>query len=300
MAQQLASISNEFAEVIERASSSVVAVHGGRRTTSSGILLRPGIIATAEHTIKIDEDITITDARGETVPVTLAGRDPGTDIAILKSENLQGTVFNPAGVAHPRVGDWTFVVGRSPNSGPNAALGIISAVSGPWRTWRGGQLDAYIRLGAEIFSGSSGGAVIDWQGRLIGIATSALSRVAGLAIPASTVDRVAEILLKEGSVPRPYLGVGLRPVSVPGAYRQKLNVENDSGLIVLSLDDNEAAEKGGILIGDILLQIDGSDIEEMENLQSHIGQEKIGKPVTVKLIRGAELREVSIVIGRRK
>src|SRR5262249_17865190 len=151
----------------------------------------------------------------------------------------------------------------------------------------------------EVFSGSSGGAVIDRAGRLIGIATNALSRVAGLAIPASTVDRVADVLLKDGSIPRPYLGVGLRPAQLPGTYRQKLNVEYDSGLRAVSLDSDGAAERGGILIGDILLQIHGPEIADVETLHSLIGQEKVGKPASVKLIRGGELRGVSIVVGRR-
>jgi S1-C subfamily serine protease len=156
METSLVALSNELAALAERAAPSVVAVHGRKRTHSSGVHWRQDIIVTAEHSLRRDEDITVSLAGGTTAEAALLGRDPGTDLALLK---VEGLAFPPAGIAagaSPRVGDLALVIGRSPNSGPNASMGIISAVSGPWRTWRGGNLDSYIRLGAIVFAGSSG------------------------------------------------------------------------------------------------------------------------------------------------
>src|SRR5258708_3605418 len=139
MTHQLQDISNEIAELLSRIAPSVVAVQSGGRTASSGVHVRTGLIVTAEHTLKTDEEISVTESPGKTIPATLVGRDPGTDIALLKAEGLTGNPIESAGDARPRAGEWSLVIGRSPNSGPNASPGIISAVSGPWRTWRGGQ-----------------------------------------------------------------------------------------------------------------------------------------------------------------
>ncbi len=191
------------------------------------------------------------------------------------------------------------VVGRSPNSGPNASLGIISAVSGQWRTWRGGQLDQYLRLDATVFPGMSGGAVSDGQGRVIGIATSALSRIAGVAIPASSVNRVVDWLLEKGTVPHGYLGIGLQPVKVPETFREKLGVKNDEGVMVVSVENGGPAEKAGILVGDILLDIDRTSLEEVDDLQALLGPDKIGKPVQARLVRGGELKDIAVTVGER-
>ena len=224
MQSSLVSLSNELAKLVEEFQSHVVAVHARAHYPSSGVHWRPGIVVTADHTVGREEDIQVTLPGGERVDATLAGRDSGTDIAVLKVEGL-GPAAAPAGGGDAAtVGELALVLGRSPDSGPNASLGVISALSGPWRTWRGGRLDQYIRLDATLFPNSSGGAVVDCRGRLLGIATSGLSRIAGLAIPASSVNRVVDALLEKGHVPRGYLGIGVQPVAIPEALRTSLSV----------------------------------------------------------------------------
>jgi S1-C subfamily serine protease len=198
-----------------------------------------------------------------------------------------------------RVGDVALVVGRSPNSGPNVSMGIISALSGPWRTWRGGQLDQYLRLDATVFPGSSGGAVIDYRGRVLGIATSALSRIAGLAIPASTVNRVVDFLLERGSVPHGYLGVSLQPVRLPESLLAQTPARRPVALIVYGVEPAGPAEKAGILIGDILLEIDSVGTGSIEDLQAALNWDRIGKSLPVKIIRGGKLKELAVVVGQR-
>ena len=288
MATQLAALSNEIAAAVAQAARNVVAVHARPRFSSSGVFWRPGVIVTAEHTIRREEDITVTLPDGTKVPATLAGTDTGTDIAVLKIEAAQQTP-GPT-IAAPAPGTLALAIGRSEDSGPNATLGIISASSGEWRTWRGGRLEHYLRLDLTVYPGSDGGAVINTQGETIGIATSALSRIAGLAIPAVTLDRVVEEILKRGHVARGYLGVGLQPVELPDHHR---------GLIVLSLEPKGPAAKAGIMIGDILVQLGGKPVQDTDDIQLALEGRAVGQTVAVDIVRGGESRQIAVSIAER-
>jgi S1-C subfamily serine protease len=252
------------------------------------VLWKPGVVVTAEHTVRREEEITVTLPDGNTVPATLAGADPGTDIAVLRVESN-----SPASLPHiaaPDPGTFALAIGRSEDSGVNASLGIISARSGEWRTWRGGQLDHYIRLDLNVFPTSDGGAVVNTAGELIGIATTALSRIAGLAIPAVTIDRVAEQILTRGHVSRGYLGVGLQPVELPDHHK---------GLIVLSLEPAGPASKAGVLIGDIFVALADRAVEETEGLQTALETHAPGSAVEVAVLRGGDSRKITITVGER-
>ncbi len=299
MQSSLVSLSAELAKLVEEFQSAVVTVHARRHFPSSGVLWRPGLVVTADHTIRQEEDIQVTLAGGETVNATLAGRDGGTDLALLKVEGSSSPARHAGEAAAARPGELALVLGRSPASGPNASLGVISAVSGPWRTWRGGRLDQYIRLDAALFPNSSGGAVVDCRGQLLGIATSGLSRIAGLAIPASTVNRVTGALLAKGHVPRSYLGVGVQPVSIPDALKTKLSLAGKSGVMAVSVESQGPADQAGVLLGDILVSLDDQSIEQIEDLQSFLDSAAIGKTVKARMIRAGALREVAITVGER-
>src|SRR5260370_15465445 len=230
MKNALVALSNELAAAVERAGRSVVTVHARPRLASSGVHWRPGVIVTAEHSVKHDEEITIGMPDGSSVAATLAGRDPGTDIAVLKAENLPNPVVDFS-VAQVQTGNLILAVGRAPESGVNATMGVISAVSGSWRTWRGGMMDQYIRLDVTLYPGSSGGVVINTLGEALGISTSGLSRVAGLAVPVSTVNRVVDELLTQGPISRGYLGLGLQPIAIPEWLAKQLKMSNAPAVI---------------------------------------------------------------------
>jgi S1-C subfamily serine protease len=298
MENALISLSNELAGVVQAVSPHIVSVKARRHYPSSGVRWGTDVIVTADHAIHRDEDIAVTLADGRTVAGTLAGRDPGTDLAVLKLET--GSSWAQIGrAADVRVGELALVVGRSPDSGVNASLGIVSARSGPWRTWRGGQLDAYLRLDAKLFPQSSGGAVVNVRGQLIGIATSALSRIAGLAIPVSTVKPVTEKLLERGFVPRGYLGIAVQPVALAEDLRKKLSIPNQAGLIVLSVEEGGPADKAGLLVGDILIGIDARQIERTGDLQEFSDSGVVGKAAAIHSIRGGALKESTVTIGER-
>jgi S1-C subfamily serine protease len=190
----------------------------------------------------------------------------------------------------PVPGNLALSIGRSPDSGVNATLGIVSAVSGSWRTWRGGRLDHYIRLDLTLYPGSSGGLVVDAQGKALGIATSALSRIAGLAIPASTVHRVVDEILARGHVARGYLGVGLQPVELPNHHK---------GLIVLSLQQEGPASAAGVLIGDVLVSLGATAVEDTDDVQAVLEGHAVGQSIEAGLVRGGAALTLGIVIGER-
>jgi S1-C subfamily serine protease len=290
MENELAALSQELAGAVDAAGGAVVAVNARQRFASSGVIWRPGIVVTAEHTIRRREDIGITLAGGRATSATLAGRDAGTDLAVLKlAEN--GTAAASFGSTETlRPGQIVLAIGRSPDSGVNATMGIMSAVGGPWRSWRGGEIDQYLRLDVTLYPASSGGAVVDTAGRVLGIATSALSRIAGLAVPVSTVNRVVDEILRTGHVSRGYLGLGLHPVALP---------DGSTGLIVLSAEADGPAARAGVLIGDILVALAGKPVTDTDDIQSALGGETVGKPVAARIVRGGQVIEVNITVGER-
>jgi serine protease Do len=295
----LVDLSSELVGIVEAVAPHIVSVRARHHYPSSGVSWSPKVIVTANHTIQRDEDITITLADGAVIDAALAGRDPGTDLAVLKIEAPGSPAKRIDQKSTVKAGELGLVVGRSPDSGINASLGIISAVSGAWRTWRGGQLDAYIRLDARLFPQSSGGAVVNARGEIIGIATSALSRIAGLAIPVSTVQRVTENLLQRGFVPRGYLGIGVQPVHLPEEMRKVLSVSNAGGLVVLTVEPKGPADNAGILIGDIVIGIDKAVIEDVSDLQEYSDSGVIGNSAKISYLRGGELKSSEIVVCER-
>lgn len=299
MENTLINLSNEVAGIVRAAGPHIVSIRARRHYPSSGVVWSPGVVVTADHTVQREDDITVTLGDGNTVGATLAGRDPGTDLAVLKigSSNLS---LRPIGRAkNVAAGELALVVGRSPDSGVNASLGIISAISGKWRTWRGAQLDSYIRLDARLFPQSSGGAVVNAQGEVIGIATSALSRIAGIAIPVSSIESVTEKLLQKGFVPRGYVGIGVQQVPFSEELRKKLGIPNRSGLIVLTLEPGGPADRAGLLIGDIVTGIDDELIEETDGLQQYSDSGVIGKSAAVRYVRGGVSKQSALTIAER-
>ncbi len=288
MANELTALSSELADVVGKVGNSVVAVDARPRFGSSGVIWRPGIVVTAEHTVRREEEITVTLPDGKSVAATVVGSDPGSDLTVLKVEGAAGGPVVAA--SEPAPGNLALSIGRSPDSGVNATMGIVSAVSGSWRTWRGGRLDNYIRLDLTLYPGSSGGLVVNTKGEAIGIATSALSRIAGLAIPASTVNRVVDEILSRGHVARGYLGVGLQPVELPDHHK---------GLIVLSLEPEGPAGKAGVLIGDVLVSLGGTAVDDTDDIQTVLEKHAVGSTVPAGLVRGGVAVNIGIVVGER-
>jgi S1-C subfamily serine protease len=299
MSAELIELSNALAQATERAAANGVAVHAEARGSASGVVWRPGIIVTAEHALRRDEEIHATLPDGRVVPATLAGRDPSTDLAVLKCAEASAAVPGFGDVPSLKPGSLTLVVGRTRASGPVAALGVVSLVTPERRTWTGAALAPYIRLDVGLQPTAIGGAVVDAQGRTLGIATPRFARFGAIAIPAPAVDRVVDILLKKGHIPQGYLGVGLQPVRLPETLRQSLQRPEKTAAIVLEVEPESPAHKAGIVIGDILLALAGHSVARLEDVHSQLHGEFIGKPLALKFVRGGASQEVNIVVGER-
>jgi S1-C subfamily serine protease len=299
MSSELIELSNALAQVTDQAAASAVAIHTETRGSSSGVVWRDGVIVTTEHALRRDEEIQATLPDGRVVPATLAGRDPSTDLAVLKCAEAGNRLIERGDTATVRPGSITLVVGRTRASGPVAALGVVSLVVSERRLWTGSSLAPYIRLDLGLESTAVGGAVVDAHGRILGIASSRFARFGAIAIPAATVDRVAETLLKKGRIPRGYLGVALQPVRLPDQLRQSLQHKEKTAAIILEVEPDGPAHKAGVVIGDILLSLAGQPILRPESVQSHLQAENIGKSLSARIVRGGAVRDVSISVGER-
>ncbi len=295
----LLGLSNDLASAVENGGRAVVAVNARQRMASSGVLWSSGVVVTAEHTIERDEEITITLPGGETRPATLAGRDPSTDLAVLRVDGAQLPVADLGDAASLKVGHVVLAIGRPADGELGASWGVISALSGAWRTWRGGNIDRFIRPDLTLYPGFSGGPLVDAQGRVVGINTSGIARGLGLAIPASTVTEVTRQLLATGRIARGYLGVGMQPVRLPDDLKNKLSLADSNGLIIVSVENNGPAEKGGILIGDVLVALDGATVADTDDVQGLLGPERVGKAITARVVRGGVATELTITVGER-
>jgi S1-C subfamily serine protease len=237
-------------------------------------------------------------ADGSTAAATLAGRDPTTDLAVLKVDDAKVPVASFADAAGVRVGTLVLALGR-PGPAVTASLGVISTVGGEWRTWHGGSIDRFVRLDISIYDGFSGGPLIDASGRVLGINTSGLSRGAALAIPASTVNRVVDQLVKSGRVARGYLGLGMQAVRLPAALVSRHALPNDVGLMVVSAEPGGPGDRAGVMIGDVLVAVGGKPVVDPSELLGLLGGERIGTNLAVRLVRAGEPTDVTITIGER-
>jgi serine protease Do len=299
MSNELIELSNALAQATDRAAANVVAVHTERRGSSSGIVWRSGVVVTAEHALRRDEEIQVTLPDGRVVSATLAGRDPSTDIAVLKCAEAASAVPQFGDTATLKPGSLTLVVGRTRASGPVAALGVVSLVAPERRTWTGASLAPYIRLDVGLQPTAVGGAVIDAHGTVVGLSTPRFARFGAIAVPASAINKIADTLLKKGRIPRGYLGVGLQPVRLPDTLREKVQWKEKTAAIVLEVHPGGPADKAGIVIGDILVSLGGQPVTSMEDVQYHLAGDAIGKPLPLKFVRGGTIQEGSVVVAER-
>jgi S1-C subfamily serine protease len=299
MSAEWMAISNALAEATEKAAAHTVAVHAEPRGSSSGVIWRPGLIVMAEHALRRDEEIQVTLPDGKVAEAKLLGRDPSTDVALLKCEAASGAPGTFADAAGIKPGQLALVVGRTRVSGPVAALGCVSLVTGERRIWGGAAIAPYVRLDVALQRTAVGGAVVEASGKIAGMATPKFAPGGALALPAATINRVVDALLAKGHIPRGYLGVGLQPIRLPENLREALQRKEKTAAIVLEVEPNGPAHKAGVLIGDILIGINGKPVMRLEDVHAHLHGEQIGKALSAEFLRGGERRETSLVVGER-
>jgi S1-C subfamily serine protease len=297
MTEVLRNVSDAMAATVEVAGSGVVRVEARRRLSASGIVWSSeGVIVTAHHIVERDENISVGLHGSDTVPATLVGRDPTTDVAVLRAEAADLTPPTWAEAEELRVGHLVMGLGR-PGRSVQATLGIISALGEGWRTPAGGRVEPYLQTDLVMYPGFSGGPLVDVAGRVLGLNTSALLRGISLTVPTLTLRQVVEMLLAHGRVRRGYLGVGAQPVRLPAELEQKLGQE--TGLLLVSVEPGGPAGQGGLLLGDTIVALDGQPVRHMDELLALLSSDQVGASVPVRVVRGGQVQELTVTIGER-
>jgi serine protease DegQ len=300
MASVLSGFSQELAAAVEKVGPSVVTVRARHRLPSSGIHWRKGVIVTADHTVRREEEISVLLPDGKRVSAKLAGRDPGTDLAVLRlEEETSASVPQFGETSTLQLANFVLALGRTRNASLVASAGIIGGLGGEYRTWRGGRVDQNIRLDLALYPGFSGGPLVSVEGKVLGVNTNGLGRGRAVSIPASTVNRTIDELLEKGHIARPYLGIAMQPVSLPEALRGKLKSSVAGGLMVLHVEPSGPAEKAGIVLGDVIVELQGKPALDTDNIQELLASAKIGDRVKTTVVRGGSPVEVSLTLGER-
>jgi S1-C subfamily serine protease len=295
-------LSNALAQVVEKVGQSVVRVEGGRRMPASGIVWdASGLIVTASHSVDREDGAEIGLPDGSTVGATLVGRDATTDVALLKVAdpaklNGAAAAASWSDGADLKVGHLVLGLGR-PGRTARAALGIASAIGPEWRTLAGGKVDRYLQADIGRYPGFSGGPLVDVNGGVLGMNTSALMRGHAISVPAATLRRVIPALQQHGKVQRGFLGVGVYPVRLPDALGKQVGQEG--GVLVISLQPGGPGEKAGLVLGDVLLSLGGKAVESPGELVALLDPDRVGQQVTAKIARAGQVQDVTIAIGAR-
>lgn len=297
MAGSLDELSQSLAATVESLGPSVVRVEGRRRLDASGVIWSSdGLIVTANHVVRRDEDLQVGLDDGSSLAATVVGRDPATDLALLRAPTKG---FKPAAWWEPdaiKVGHLALALGR-PGRTVQATLGIVSALGEGWRTPEGGMVDCYLQSDVVMYPGFSGGPLVGTSGSVLGLNSSGLIRGISIALPTPTVRRTVEMLLAHGHVRRGYLGVGAQPVRLPESVARELG--QDTGILLLSVETDSPASQAGLVLGDTIVGLGGSPVRHMDDLMGALGDESVGKSMAARVLRSGELIDKVIVIAER-
>ena len=294
----LIALSEAMAEAVAKAGAATVTVDARRRMPASGVAYAADLVLTADHAVEREDDLHVTLPDGTTLNASLAGRDSGTDLALLRVEKAALAVAEP--VQQPaHVGQLALALGRPSAEGIEASLGVVSALGGPVRTGRGGLLESYIRTDTIPYPGFSGGPLVDASGKVLGINTSGLGRGVAVTIPVGLAWGVAKSLAEHGSVRRGYLGVRSQPTPIPAAQQQALGREQEAGLLLVWVEEGSPAAKGGLLVGDILVGLDGQALSDPDELLARLAGARVGQSTPVQVLRGGLPATINVTIGER-
>lgn len=299
MSDVLQNLSEALAATTETAGQSVVQVNARRRLPASGVVwAADGIIVTSHHVVQRDDNIKVGLPDGQTVSASLVGRDTTTDLAVLKADASDLTPASWINFSREtvKVGHMILALGR-PGHTVQATLGIVSALGDTWRTSVGGNMEYYLQTDVVMYPGFSGGALVSASGEVLGVNTSALVRGVSLTIPVPTVSRVVETLLTHGKVKRGFLGVSTQAVRLPEATAKQ--EEQETGLLLVGVEPDSPADKGGLMLGDTIISFEGNAVRQHDDLLSQLTADRVDAEVTLKIIRGGEVKEIAVTVGER-
>ena len=291
--------SKEISEVVDQAGKSIVAVDGRAGHTSSGIVWRGDSVLTAAHAIRQETNIGVIFGPGRSVVARLIGRDRGTDIALLKlDQEIEMQPVQFGSTQSLAVGEFTVAVARTRRGNIVASAGIISGLMGEWQVGRT-RIEQFIRPDQYLYPGFSGGALMNTAGEALGLNTNGLIRGRPITIPSSTLSRIADEIAATGHVARPYIGLVMQPVQIPESLQKKAGVNAASGLLVLYVEAGGPADQAGVLLGDLLLDMEGQSFSDLEDVYQALGRKKAGQEVQTSLIRGGQRLQLTIRVGDR-
>jgi S1-C subfamily serine protease len=294
----LVELSDALADAAELAGKSTVLVNARRRMPASGIVYAADFVLTAEHIIEKDEDISVVLADGQEISAKVAGRDAGTDLAVLKLERAPGTVADIT-KSPARLGQIALALARPSRDGIEASLGTVSAIGGPVRTGRGGMLERYIRTDSISYPGFSGGPLVAADGTILGLNTSGLSNGPAITIPADIAWNIADTLARHGQIKRGYLGIRSQTVDIASNSQEALKRKQETGLLVMSVEKDSPAAKGGLIVGDILVAVAGNPVLHHDELFTRLNGDVVNKSTSVEILRGGQPQTLNIIIGER-
>ncbi len=294
----LVELSDALADAAELAGKSTVLVNARRRMPASGIIFSADLVLTADHVVEKDEEISVVLADGAQVPAKLAGRDAGSDLAVLKLERAVGSIAEVTKTP-ARLGQLALALARPSRDGIEASLGTVSAIGGPVRTQRGGMLDRYIRTDSISYPGFSGGPLVAADGTILGLNTSGLSNGPAITIPADIAWNIADTLAKHGQIKRGYLGIRSQTVDLSNASQDALKRKQATGLLVISVENNSPGSNGGLIVGDILVAVAGNPVLHHDELFVRLNGDVVGKSTPIEILRGGQAQTLNIVVGER-
>lgn len=294
----LVELSDALADAAELAGRSTLLVNARRRMPASGIVFGEKLVLTAEHVIEKEEDITVIRDDGSEVAAKIAGRDAGSDLAVLALEDSAGTVAQVT-KSPARLGQIALALARPSREGIEASLGTVAAIGGPVRTGRGGMLERYLRTDSISYPGFSGGPLVGADGTILGLNTSGLSNGPAITIPADIAWNIAETLAKHGQIKRGYLGIRSQTVDLPAASQEALKRQQSTGLLVMSVEKDSPASRGGLIVGDILVAVAGRPVLHHDELFSQLNGEVVGRSTAIEILRGGQPQTLNILVGAR-
>jgi serine protease Do len=290
----LTELSNSFADAVAAAAPSVVQVHG-RRRPASGLAYGDGVVVTTMRAVGRQDGLRVRSHAGDTLEATLAGWDPATSLAVLNVPGLSAPPFIPS-TTPARVGHLALAVARSWSNAVTATAGVVAVIGGPLATGRRRAIDQVIRTTAPMHDGFSGGAFLDAGGALIGMTTAATIRGFGVVIPAGIVWKTAAHVLEHGGSARGYLGIVGQPVQLPDSQSGS---GSRSALLVVSVAPGGPAAAASVLVGDVILSLDGAPVTSPEDLLDLLTGSRVGQSATLHILRGGSPAEVAVTIGAR-
>jgi S1-C subfamily serine protease len=295
MTTELSLFSNQLADIVAAAAPSVVQVQG-RRRPASGLVYAEDIVLTTARALGREDGIRVRRADGTALDAELAGWDPTTGLAALRVPGLGAKPFTPSATP-ARVGNLAVAVARSWSNAVTASAGLVSVIGGPLPTGRRRAIDEVIRTSAPMHDGFAGGAFLDTEGALIGVATAAAIRGLGVVIPSAIAWKTAGTVIAHGRLKRGYLGIAGQPVALPA--NQRGGDEREEALLVVGVTSGSPAATAGVLVGDLLLDFDGHAIGSPEDLLDLLVGDRVGREVRLRVMRGGVASDLTVTVGER-